>query len=180
MGDARRNFDVIVVGVGSMGSAACYHLAGRGVRVLGLERFGVPHGMGSAHGHSRMIRLAYFEHPDYVPLLRRSYALWDELSAELGRPVIHVTGGLMLGPPGAEVLEGSLRSAREHGLPHELLDAAEAMRRFPQFRLPDDPRQPFGRAESPADWLALSGAVSQPVPDPGRDCWRAHCCCQLP
>ena len=140
MSDGRRSFDVIVVGVGSMGSAACYHLARRGVRVLGLDRYDVPNAMGAAHGQSRMIRLAYFEHPDYVPLLRRSYELWDELSAELGRPVVHVTGGLMLGPPGAEVLEGSLRSAREHGLPHELLDAAEAMRRFPQFRIPGDYR----------------------------------------
>ena len=137
---ARRTFDVIVVGVGSMGSAACYHLARRGVRVLGLERFDIPTAMGSANGHSRMIRLAYFEHADYVPLLRRSYELWDELSAALGRPVIHVTGGLMLGPPGAEVLEGSLRSAIEHGLPHELMDAAEARRRFPQFHVPDDYR----------------------------------------
>ena len=68
--------------------------------------------LGSGHGYSRMIRLAYFEHPDYVPLLRRSYELWDELQAELGREVIHITGGLMLGPPGAEVVEGSIRSVR--------------------------------------------------------------------
>ncbi len=134
------HFDAIVVGVGSMGSAACHHLARRGARVLGLEQFDLPHALGSGHGQSRMIRLAYFEHPDYVPLLRRSYALWEELSAELGRDVIHVTGGLLIGPPGAEVLEGSLRSVREHGLPHELMGAGEAMRRFPQFRLPDDYR----------------------------------------
>jgi sarcosine oxidase len=135
-----RHFDVIVIGVGTMGSAACYQLAKRGVRVLGLERFDIPNGMGSAHGFSRMIRLAYFEHPDYVPLLRRSYELWDELQAELGREVIRITGGVYIGPPGAEVLEGSLRSVREHDLPHELLDAAEASRRFPQFVIPDDYR----------------------------------------
>jgi sarcosine oxidase len=140
MSNAKNNFDVIVVGVGSMGSAACFQLARRGVRVLGLERFDIPNGMGSAAGFSRMIRLAYFEHPDYVPLLRRSYALWEELAAELGRDVIFITGGLMLGPPGAEVLEGSLRSVRRYELPHELLDAAEAMRRFPQFKVPDDYR----------------------------------------
>ena len=140
MSKAGRAFDVIVVGVGSMGSAACHHLARRGVRVLGLEQYDVPHGMGSAHGHSRMIRLAYFEHPDYVPLLRRSYALWDELAAEVNREVMLITGGLLIGPPGAAVLEGSLRSVREHGLPHDLLDAAEAGRRFPQFHLPDDYR----------------------------------------
>ncbi len=134
------SFDVIVVGVGSMGSAACYHLARRGVRVLGLDRYDVPNAMGSAHGQSRVVRQAYYEHPDYVPLLRRSYQLWDELAAETGQDVIHVTGGLMIGPPGAEVVDGSLRSAVQHGLPHEMLDAAEAMRRFPQFRLPDDYR----------------------------------------
>jgi sarcosine oxidase len=134
---AENTFDVIVVGVGSMGSAACYHLARRGARVLGLEQFDVPHSLGSGHGYSRMIRLAYFEHPDYVPLLRRSYELWDQLQAELGRDVIHVTGGLMLGPPGAEVVEGSIRSVREHGLPHEILDAAETSKRFPQFVIPE-------------------------------------------
>src|ERR1700677_4557589 len=127
MSDSKNNFDVIVVGVGSMGSAACFQLASRGVGVLGLERFDIPTGMGSAAGFSRMIRLAYFEHPDYVPLLRRSYALWEELTSELGRDVIFITGGLMLGPPGATVLEGSLRSVRQHNLPHELMDAAEAM-----------------------------------------------------
>ena len=138
MNQNQSNFDVIVVGVGSMGAATCYHLARRGVKVLGLERYDIPNGMGSAHGYSRMIRLAYFEHPDYVPLLRRSYVLWDELAEELHREVMVITGGLMLGPPGAAVLEGSLRSVREHGLPHEFLDAAEAMKRFPQFRVPGD------------------------------------------
>src|ERR1700722_5579783 len=138
MSDTPHTFDVIVVGVGSMGSAACFQLARRGVRVLGREPFDSPSGMGSAGGFSRMIRLAYFEHADYVPLLRRSYALWEELADDLGRDVIHITGGLMLGPPGAKVLEGSLRSARQHNLPHELLDAPEAMRRFPQFKVPDD------------------------------------------
>jgi sarcosine oxidase len=140
MSESKNNFDVIVIGVGSMGGAACFQLAGRGARVLGLERFDIPNAMGSAAGFSRMIRLAYFEHPDYVPLLRRSYQLWKELSADLGRDIIHITGGLMLGPPGATVLEGSLRSVRQHDLPHELMDAAEAMKRYPQFRLPENYR----------------------------------------
>ncbi|HTW94122.1 MAG TPA: FAD-dependent oxidoreductase, partial [Tepidisphaeraceae bacterium] len=140
MSDAKKNFDVIVVGVGSMGAATCFQLAKRGVGVLGLERFDIPNAMGSAAGFSRMIRLAYFEHPGYVPVLRRSYKLWEELSADLGRDVIHITGGLMLGPPGATVLEGSLRSVRQHDLPHELMDAAEAMKRYPQFKLPEDYR----------------------------------------
>jgi sarcosine oxidase len=138
MSERKKIFDVIVVGVGSMGAASCYQLARRGARVLGLERYNLPHGMGAAAGYSRMIRLAYFEHPDYVPLLRRSYALWEDLQAELGREVIKITGGVYLGPPGAAVLEGSLQSVRQHDLPHELLDSAEAAKRFPQFHLPDD------------------------------------------
>ncbi len=136
--DPKKSFDVIVVGVGTMGAAACYQLALRGVRVLGLERYDIPHAIGAAAGYSRMIRLAYFEHPDYVPLLRRSYELWDQLQTELGRQVIQITGGIYIGPPGASVLEGSLRSVRQHNIPHELLNAEQTARRFPQFRIPDD------------------------------------------
>jgi len=75
-------FDVIVVGVGGMGSSACYHLARRGVRVLGLEQFNIPHDKGSSHGFTRMIRSAYYEHPDYVPLIRRAFQLWTQLEDE--------------------------------------------------------------------------------------------------
>ena len=135
-------YDVIVVGIGSMGSAACYHLAKRGLRVLGLEQFDVPHERGSHHGHSRMIRRSYFEHPDYVPLLRRAYQLWDELEEVEGssqseaKRLFHRTGGLYLGPPDGAVVPGALQAAREHGLSHELLDRAELARRFPAFRAP--------------------------------------------
>jgi sarcosine oxidase len=138
MNETKKTFDVIVVGVGTMGAAACYQLAKRGVSVLGLEKYDIPNAMGAAAGYSRMIRLAYFEHPDYVPLLRRSYELWEQLQSDIGREVIKITGGVLMGPPGAEVLEGSLRSVRQHDLPHELLDAKEAAKRFPQFRLPED------------------------------------------
>lgn len=131
-------YDVIVAGVGSMGAAACYHLARRGLRVLGLEQFQVPHQRGSHHGHSRMIRQSYFEHPDYVPLLKRAYELWETLEAESEREIFHQTGGLYLGPPGAEIVKGSLAAAREHGLPHEQLDHAALRERFPEFRLPDE------------------------------------------
>jgi sarcosine oxidase len=140
MSDSKKSFDVIVVGVGTMGAAACYQLALRGVSVLGLERYDIPNAMGAAAGYSRMIRLAYFEHPDYVPLLRRSYTLWEELQNQLGRDVIKITGGIYVGPPGAAVLEGSLRSVRQHSISHELLGADEAAKRFPQFRLPEDYR----------------------------------------
>ncbi|MEA2711877.1 MAG: sarcosine oxidase [Phycisphaerales bacterium] len=131
-------FDVIVVGVGGMGSAACYHLARRGVRVLGLEQFDIPHNKGSSHGYSRMIRTAYYEHPDYVPLLQRSFQLWKQLEDEALVKVLHMTGGLYLGKPDGEVVAGSLASSRKHGLPYELHTRAELLNLFPQFHVPDD------------------------------------------
>jgi sarcosine oxidase len=129
-------YDVIVAGVGGMGSAAAFHLARRGRRVLGLERFTIPNEMGSSHGSSRIIRLAYFEHPSYVPLVRRSYELWRELQQESGEQLLHTTGCLHLGAPGTAVIDGCLRSCHEHGLEHQVLDSAEVMKRFPAYRLP--------------------------------------------
>src|SRR5215213_5251011 len=126
-------FDVIVVGLGGMGSAAVAHVSARGKRVLGLEQFQPAHDQGSSHGRSRVIRLAYFEHPAYVPLLRRAYELWRRLEQVTGRDLLRITGGLMIGAPDSDVVSGSLRSAREHGLAHELLDAAEIHRRYPPF-----------------------------------------------
>lgn len=128
-----RTFDTIVIGLGGIGSAATAHLASRGRRVLGLEQFQPAHDQGSSHGRSRVIRLAYFEHPAYVPLLRRAFELWRRLETDTGRRLLQMTGGLMIGAPDSEVVSGSLRSAREHGLAHELLDAAEIRRRFPPF-----------------------------------------------
>jgi sarcosine oxidase len=127
------SFDAIVVGLGGMGSAAAAHLASRGRRVLGLEQFQAAHDRGSSHGSSRVIRLAYFEHPAYVPLLRRAYQLWRRLETDTGRRLLQITGGLMIGAPDCEVVAGSLRSAQEHGLAHEMLDAASIRRRFPPF-----------------------------------------------
>ena len=126
-----RHFDVIVVGLGGMGSAAAAHAASRGKRVLGIEQFQPAHDQGSSHGRSRVIRLAYFEHPAYVPLLRRAYELWRSLERQTGRTLLQITGGLMIGAPDSEVVSGSLRSAREHQLDHEMLDAADIHRRFP-------------------------------------------------
>src|SRR4029453_894447 len=126
-------YDVVVVGVGGMGSAALYHLARRGKRVLGLERFDVLHERGSSHGLTRIIRLAYFEHPDYVPLLRRAYELWRELEREAGEQLLHVTG---IVEGGERIYEGVLRSCADHDLPHDVLDGAEISRRFPAYRLP--------------------------------------------
>lgn len=128
-------YDVVVVGLGGSGSAAAYHLARRGRRVLGLERFGPLHDRGSSHGHTRIIRLAYFEHPDYVPLLRRAYELWEALARESGRELLRISGGLMIGPPDGLLVSGARRSALLHGLPHELLTPEEASTRFPAFHL---------------------------------------------
>jgi sarcosine oxidase len=130
--------DVVVVGLGAMGSAALYHLARRGVRVLGIERFAPGHDRGSSHGLTRIIRLGYFEHPTYVPLLTRAHALWRELEAAAGRRLLTVTGIVEIGRPGSTLVTGTLAASRLHGLPHEVLDATGAMRRFPAFRLPED------------------------------------------
>jgi sarcosine oxidase len=129
------DYDVIVVGVGGMGSAALYHLARRGRRVLGLERFDVPNSLGSSHGITRIIRLAYFEDPAYVPLLRRAYELWRELETDAGEQLLHITGSIDAGPPDCMVVAGSLRSCAEHDLPHTILSAAELAERFPGYRL---------------------------------------------
>jgi sarcosine oxidase len=125
--------DVIVVGLGAMGSSAAYHLAKRGKRVLGLEQFTPIHDRGSSHGHSRIIRQAYYENPAYVPLLLRAYELWEQLEQITSTQLLTVTGGLMIGSPASEVFAGSLRSAREHSLKHEVLDSTAIQRRFPAF-----------------------------------------------
>lgn len=130
-------FDVIVVGVGAMGSAALHHISGRGKRVLALERFDIPNAMGSSHGVNRIIRMAYFEDPSYVPLLRRSYELWRELEQMAGERLLVITGGIDAAPSDHRVFTGSLESCRAHGLDHEVLDAHEVNRRFPGYRLPE-------------------------------------------
>jgi sarcosine oxidase len=129
----RERYDVVVVGVGGMGSAALYHLARRGKRVLGLERFDIPHEHGSSHGLTRIIRLGYFEDPSYVPLLRRAYELWRELEAEAGEQLLYTTGIL---EAGERIYDGTLRSCHEHDLPHEELDGRTVGERFPAYHLP--------------------------------------------
>lgn len=163
---------MIVAGVGGMGSAAAAHLAERGMTVLGLDRYGIPNDMGSSHGASRIIRLAYFEDPAYVPLLRRSYELWRELELRAGRQLLQMTGCLDVGAPGTRVFEGAVRSSREHGLRHEVLSAEELMRRFPAYRLPESCNgllEPEGGILFPeqcitahADWARSAGAELRP------------------
>ncbi|MBA2443436.1 MAG: N-methyl-L-tryptophan oxidase, partial [Rubrobacter sp.] len=132
------HYDVIVVGVGGMGSAAAYYLARRGLRVLGLERYGIPHNRGSSHGHTRIIRLAYYEHPSYVPLIQRAYELWEEMERVSGERLLHVTGSIDAGPEDSWVFKGSWDSCKLHDLPHEVLTGAELRRRHPGYHLPKD------------------------------------------
>jgi sarcosine oxidase len=132
------DFDVVVCGLGAMGSAALHQLARRRVRVLGIERFAPGHDRGSSHGATRIFRLGYFEHPSYVPLLRRAQTLWRELEAASGRSLLHVTGIAEIGRPDGVLVPGTLASAQQHGLRHEVLAAPELTRRFPAFRVPPD------------------------------------------
>lgn len=118
-----------------MGSATLFHLARRGLRVLGLEQFSEAHQLGSSHGDSRIIRETYFEHPLYVPLVQRAHELWRELEATSGASLMKITSGLMIGPSDGMVVAGTLRSAREHHLTHEVLTPAQVRERFPAFRL---------------------------------------------
>jgi sarcosine oxidase len=129
-------YDVIVIGVGGMGSATLYYLARRRRKVLGLERYNIPHEMGSSHGITRIIHLAYYEHPAYLPLLRRAYELWRELQQHAGEQLLFLTGSVDAGPPDSPVFEGSRQSCEVYNLPHEVLTAKQLNRRFPGYRLP--------------------------------------------
>jgi sarcosine oxidase len=132
------NYESIVVGLGAMGSAVAYHLARRGRTVLGFDRFRPPHTQGSSHGETRIIREAYFEHPVYVPMVQRAYELWGELEQRSGAVLYRQTGGLMIGAAESELVTGALQSAREHGIAHELISAAEIRERFPALNPADN------------------------------------------
>ena len=121
-----------------MGSATLFHLARRGLRVLGLERFDLLHEYGSSHGLTRIIRLAYWEHPTYVALLRRSYELWRELERLADERLLYITGSVDAGPPGSSIFEGAVKSSELHGLRHEVMNGAELHRRYRGYRLPDE------------------------------------------
>ena len=135
---ANNSYDVIVVGIGGMGSATVYELANRGLRVLGLEQFDIPHDQGSSHGVNRVIRLSYYEDPSYVPLMRRAYERWRDLETASGEKLLYITGSVAAGREDQEVFSGSLRSCLEHVLPHDVMTSAELTSRFPGFRLPSD------------------------------------------
>ncbi len=134
-----RGYDAVVVGLGAVGSATLFHLARRGLRVLGLEQYNQGHTLGSSHGDSRIIRETYFEHPLYVPLVQRAHELWRELEKSSGKSLMKITGGLMIGPPGGMVVSGTLRywiharvtSIRKRAMPRIW------MRRVTQVLTPD-------------------------------------------
>ncbi len=132
-----RHFDVIVVGCGAMGSAIAYHLGRRGQRVLCLERFDVPNSYGSSHGVNRIIRLAYYEDPSYVPLLLRAYELWRELERDAGEQLLHIAGSVDASTEDGEVFRGSLASCELHGLDYTVLTSTELSRHYPGFHLPE-------------------------------------------
>ncbi|MCY0881318.1 MAG: N-methyl-L-tryptophan oxidase [Firmicutes bacterium] len=127
-------YDVIVIGLGAMGAAALYHLARRGQQVLGLEQFSPVHAMGSSAGESRIIRQAYFEHPDYVPLVRRAWDLWRDLAKWSGIDLLWETGGLIIGPEGSATIAGVEKSVTQWQIPHEWLSPSMLQARFPAFR----------------------------------------------
>lgn len=155
-----QTYDAIVVGVGGMGSAALYHLARRGARVLGIEQFGEAHDRGSSHGRSRVLRRAYFEHADYVPLLDRSYRLWDDLEARAERKLVERCGLAMCGAPGSKVIAGVRRAREAHSLDVREWGPAEVEARLAGFRIPEDHEALF---EPDAGILYVE------------ECVRAHC-----
>lgn len=133
------NYDVIILGLGAMGSAAAQHVAERRVKVLGIEQFTPPHDKGSSHGGTRMIRQAYWEGPDYIPLVLRAYELWGRLEQDAGAKVLTMTGGLILGPAASQLVKGGIAAADAHGIRYSVLSRSEIRERFPAITpLEDD------------------------------------------
>ncbi|MDE1857487.1 MAG: N-methyl-L-tryptophan oxidase [Thaumarchaeota archaeon] len=136
--NGRGRWDAIVVGCGVMGASVTYNLARKGLRTLNIERFGVNHELGSSHGQTRIIRLAYYEDARYIPLLRRAFESWREVESRSGKKLLLMTGGLMVGRSDGALVKGVLKSAAAHEVPHEVLSAREAQDRFRAFSLTDE------------------------------------------
>ena len=132
------SYDVIILGLGAMGSAAAYHLARRGKRVLGIEQFTSPHDKGSSHGGSRIIRQAYWESPEYIPLVLRAYELWTELQKAAHIPLLEITGGLIVGRPDCDLVSRSIEAGSLHSIPFEVLGRQEVESRYPVFRISEE------------------------------------------
>lgn len=155
------SYDIILAGLGAVGSSTAFHLSQRGLRVLGLDRFRPPHKQGSTHGGSRVIRETAFEHPLYVPLARRAYENWRRLEAATGESLLRVTGVLYVGPPGETLVAGTLTSARLHGIRHETLDATALAQRYPDFSAVGEA---IGVFEPGAGWIDPERSVAAALP----------------
>lgn len=152
-----QTFDLIVLGTGGVGSAALYLAAKRGLRCLGVDAFPPAHALGSSHGQTRIIRQAYYEHPDYVPLAIASYDHWHAVEQEAGEQVFVQTGLLQVGPSEGEVVCGVRESARRYHLAVDELSQAEIAHRFPGFRVPEGMA---GIYEATAGYLRVERAVA--------------------
>ncbi len=152
------NYDCLVIGLGGMGSSTLYHLARRGLNVCGLDQYEPVHCRGSSHGRFRVFRKAYFEHPDYVPLLQAAEQLWRELESESGRELYQQIGVVLSGPSEGDAIRGTLTAARQHSLPVEQIDATEARRRWPMLTFPDNHGTVL---DADAGILAVEECVSQ-------------------
>lgn len=150
-------FDVLVVGCGGVGSAALYSLASRGLKVAGIDRYSPPHVFGSSHGQTRAIRKAYFEHPDYVPLLHSAYELWKNLEQESQEKLLHLVGVLEAGPADGVLIEGVRNSAKQHDLLVDTLSPEEARKQFPGLWLDESFDCVF---ESDAGYLLVEQCIS--------------------
>ncbi|MCO8265416.1 N-methyl-L-tryptophan oxidase [Haloferax sp. AB510] len=136
--DRDRHFDVIVIGVGGIGSATVYELARSGNDVLGIERHGIPHTKGSSHGHTRMIRRAYHENPEYMAMIDQAYTRWEQLEDEWGEQLLYKTGSIAAGRPSCDLVSGALETCHEHSVPFEKIDGESASERFPGFQFPSE------------------------------------------
>ncbi|MFO1052936.1 MAG: N-methyl-L-tryptophan oxidase [Planctomycetota bacterium] len=152
-----QDYDVAVLGLGAMGSAALSALARRGARVVGIERFDVPHGEGSSGGQSRLIRTAYYEHPDYVPLLQRAFAGWRALEKRSGARILFETGLIEMGRTDGPLVTGVLRAAAEHGLAVERVARDACRARFPALTVPTGHEVLF---ESAAGFVLCERAIA--------------------
>jgi sarcosine oxidase len=168
------HFDVIVAGVGAMGSSALMQLARRGKRVLGIEKFHLGHQMGSSHGRTRLLRLHYFEGSAYVPMMKRAVEVWNDTGKRAGRTLFHPIGAVDIAPEGSGIVENARQSCLENGLTHEMLDSAEIRRRFPAFRVDDRAIGLFqpdsGYVESENAILAHAGLATADGADIRVDC----------
>ena len=153
----KSHYDLVVVGCGGVGSSVLYHAARRGIRALGVEQFTIAHDRGSSHGQTRIIRQAYFEHPNYVPLLLDAYRYWHDLEIAVGQQLFFQTGLLQAGPTDGIVVPGVLQSAREHGLEVESFSSQACCRRFPAFKIPESHAAVF---EQKAGYLLVEKCVA--------------------